>query len=214
MSKQKMIEQQLEQYLMEGRWKLFERLPAERQLSDELNVNRTTLRAAISALAGRGILETIHGSGTRVRALPSEQPARCPLIDKLSASLLIIPPIMQASSLIIRPSQVLTLERILPVAGTALRNDDLKAFVQAHIQFFMEAARFIGNTSISTALAACLPDAKSLIRLFQNCDLQQKELAFAHLAKILSAVRHADAADAAAAAQAYFSTLQTLAEHS
>lgn len=214
MSKQKMIEQQLEQYLMEGRWKLFERLPAERQLSDELNVNRTTLRAAISALAGRGILETTHGSGTRVRALPSEHPALCPLIDKIGASLLIIPPIMQASSLIIRPSQVLILERILPVAGTALRNDDIKTFVQAQIQFFMETARFIGNTSVSAALAACLPDARALIRLFNACDLQQKELAFAHLAKILSAVRHADTADAAAAAQAYFSTLQTLAENS
>lgn len=212
MSKQKMIEQQLEQFLMEGRWKLFERLPAERQLAEELNVNRTTLRAAISALAGRGILETTHGSGTRVRALPSEHPAQCPLIDRINASLLIIPPIIQACSLIIRPSQVLNLERILPVAGTALRNDELKAFAQAHIQFFMEAAQCINNTSVSAALAACLPDAKTLIRLFNACNLQQKELVFAHLAKILSAVRHADAADAAAAAQAYFSTLQILAE--
>lgn len=67
MNKQKLIEQRLEQYLMEGRWKLFERLPAERQLAGELGVNRTTLRSALSALAGRGILETVHGSGTRVR---------------------------------------------------------------------------------------------------------------------------------------------------
>ena len=209
MSKQKMIEQQLEQALMEGRWKLFERLPAERQLADELHVNRTTLRAAISALA-----ETTHGSGTRVRALPSEHPAQCPLIDRIDASLLIIPSIIRASSLVIRPSQVLRLERILPVAGTALRNDDIKAFAQANIQFFMETARFINNASVSSALAACLPDGKSLIRLFNACDLQQKEQAFAHLARILSAVRHADAADAEAAAQAYFSTLRTLTENS
>lgn len=214
MSKQKMIEQQLEQALMEGRWKLFERLPAERQLAEELHVNRTTLRAAISALAGRGILETTHGSGTRVRALPSEHPAQCPLIDRIDASLLIIPSIIRASSLVIRPSQVLRLERILPVAGTALRNDDIKAFAQANIQFFMEAARFINNASVSSALAACLPDGKSLIRLFNACDLQQKEQAFAHLARILSAVRHADAADAEAAAEAYFSTLRTLTENS
>ena len=71
MNKQKAIEQKLEQALLEGRWKLFERLPSERVLAEEFSVNRTTLRAALSSLAGRGILETIHGSGTRVRALPA-----------------------------------------------------------------------------------------------------------------------------------------------
>lgn len=212
MSKQKLIEQQLEQAVMEGRWKLFERLPSERQLAEELNVNRTTLRAALSALAGRGILETTHGSGTRVRALPSEHSTQCPLFDRIDASLLIVPPIVRASSLTIRPSQILRLERILPVAGTALRNDDIKSFVQAHIQFFMETARFINNSSVSAALAACLPDGKSLVRLFNTCDLPQKEQIFAHLARILSAMRHADADDASAAALAYFSTLQMLTE--
>ncbi len=212
MSKQKLIEQQLEQALVEGRWKLFERLPAERELAVELNVNRTTLRAALSALAGRGILETTHGSGTRVRALPSERPAQCILADNIYASLLIVPSIIRASSLVIRPSQIIRLERLLPVAGAALRNDDIKAFVQAHIQFFMEAASFTNNTSISAALAACLPDGKSLVRLFNSCGLQQNEMLFAHLARILGAMRHADADEASSAALAYFSTLQTLAE--
>ena len=212
MSKQKLIEQQLEQDLMEGRWKLFERLPAERQLAEEMHVNRTTLRAALSALAGRGILETTHGSGTRVRALPSEHPAQCVLVGRLYASQLIVPPILHACSLVIRPSQILSLERLLPIAGTALRNADIKAFVQAHIQFFMEAARFITNTRISAALASCLPDGKSLVRLFNACEMQQNEMLFAHLARILGAMRHADATDASAATQAYFSTLQTLAE--
>lgn len=212
MNKQKQVEQQLEQALSEGRWKLFERLPAERQLAEELKVNRTTLRFALSALAGRGILETVHGSGTRVRALPSEHPAQSDLPDRLSACLILVPPIIRASSLAIRPSQILSLERLLPVAGAALRSDDTKAFVQAQIQFFMEAASFVGNTSLSAALAACLPDGKSLARLFHACGLQENEALFAHLARILSAMRHADAEDAQAAALAYFSALQALEE--
>lgn len=212
MNKQKLIEQRLEQYLMEGRWKLFERLPAERQLAGELGVNRTTLRSALSALAGRGILETVHGSGTRVRALPSEHPTLYDLSDRLYASLLLVPSIIHASSLVIRPSQIISLERLLPVAGTALRNDDTKTFVHAQIQFFMEAASFVNNTGVSAALAACLPDEKSLIRLFNVCGLHQNETLFAHLARILSAMRHADAQDAQAAAQAYFSSLQALEE--
>ena len=210
MSKQKLIERQLEQAVMEGRWKLFERLPAERQLAEELRVNRTTLRAALSALVGRGILETTHGSGTRVRALPEKTPAHCFLADRLYASRIVIPPIVHASSLIIKPSQIIVLERLLPLAGAALRNDDSKAFVQAQIQFFMETAHFINNTSISAAMAACLPSEKSLARLFNSCSLQQYETLFAHLARILGAMRHAAAQDAAASAQSYFSSLQDL----
>lgn len=210
MSKQKFIEQELEQALLSGRWKLFERLPSERALAEEFSVNRTTLRAALSALAGRGILETVHGSGSRVRALPAGHPTQSDLADKLNASILLIPSIMQACSLAIRPSQILCLERILPIVGTALRNGDTKTFVQAQVQFFMEAARFIGNSSINAALSACLPEGKSLIRLYSSCSLHDSENIFSHLARILSAMRHADAQDAASAARDYFSALQTL----
>ena len=212
MSKQKFIEQELEQALLDGRWKLFERLPSERALAEEFSVNRTTLRAALSALAGRGILETVHGSGSRVRALPAGHPAQSDLADKLRASILLIPSIMHACSLAIKPSQILRLERILPIVGTALRNGDTKTFVQTQVQFFMEAARFIGNSSINAALSACLPEGKSLIRLYSSCDLHDSENIFSHLARILSAMRHADAQDAASAARDYFSALQTLVE--
>ena len=126
--------------------------------------------------------------------------------------MLLIPSIMQACSLAIKPSQILSLERILPVVGTALRNGDTKTFVQAQVQFFMEAARFIGNSSVNAALSACLPEGKSLMRLYASCDLHSCETVFSHLARILSAMRHADAQEAASAAQAYFSSLQKLAE--
>ena len=210
MSKQKLIEQKLEQSLLEGRWKLFERLPSERLLAAEFSVNRTTLRAALSALAGRGILETIHGSGTRVRSLPAGHPAQSDLDDKLSASILLVPSIMQACSLVIKPSQIISLERILPIAGTALRNGDTKSFVQAQVQFFMDTARFIGNSSLNAALSACMPEGKSLMKLYGACEQHESEQLFSHLAHILSAMRHADAHEAASAARDYFTALQKL----
>ncbi|WP_446425034.1 FadR/GntR family transcriptional regulator [Mailhella sp.] len=211
MSKQKIIEQKLEQALLEGRWKLFERLPSERLLAEEFSVNRTTLRAALSALVGQGILETIHGSGTRVRALPADHSAKCDIDDRIKASILLIPSIMHACSLVIKPSQIISLELILPVAGTALRNSDTKSFIQAQIQFFIEAARFIDNSSINAALVACLPEGK-LVRLFSSCCLRDNEQVFSHLARILSALRHADAQEVSSATQAYFSALQALME--
>jgi DNA-binding FadR family transcriptional regulator len=209
MNKQKLIEQQIEQALLDGRWKLFERLPAERLLAEEYSVNRTTLRAALSALAGRGILETVHGSGTRVRALPSGQ-SMTDMTDKVSASLLLIPSIMRACSLVIKPSQIISLERILPVAGTALRNNDTKTYVQAQIQFFMEAARFVGSGSVNAALSACLPDGRQLMKLFDSCGLHDNEALFAQLARILSSMRHADAEETVLATQAYFTTIKEL----
>ena len=50
------------------------------------------------------------------------------------------------------------------------------------------------------------------MRLYSSCDLHDSETLFAHMARILSAMRHADAQEAASAAQAYFSSLQKLAE--
>ncbi len=212
MTKQAYVEQLLIQSLIEGRWKLFDRLPAERILAEEMKVNRTTLRAAITSLAAKGIFETRHGSGTYVRALPSGHISCGTLQEKLEACMLVVPPIIRACSMRIRPSQLLGLERLFPMAGTALRNSDMNTFVQAQMQFLAEAARVIGNESVNASLAACLPDGKSLLRLLEACDLPLRETVFARLAGILSALRHADAEESTAAAGAYFSNLKTLAE--
>ena len=64
MTKQELAEKYIEEALLRGRWKLSERLPAERELAVELGVNRGTLRAALQTLTGKGILETVHGRGT------------------------------------------------------------------------------------------------------------------------------------------------------
>lgn len=89
MDKQECIERQLESALLEGRWGVFERLPSERGLAEAFGVNRATVRAALRALGGRGILETRRGSGTVVRALPAMRampPGRSRIISPRSAS--------------------------------------------------------------------------------------------------------------------------------
>ncbi|MBR5734355.1 MAG: FadR family transcriptional regulator [Desulfovibrionaceae bacterium] len=212
MTKQNHIEQLLIQSVIDGRWKLFDRLPPERILAEEMKVNRTTLRSAITSLAAKGIFETRHGSGTYVRALPSGRIASGSLQEKLDACMLIVPPIIRSCSMCIRPSQILGLERLFPMAGAALRNSDMNTFVQAQMQFFTEAARVIGNESVNASLSACLPDAKSLLRLLESCDLPLRETVFARLAGILSALRHADAEESMTAAGTYFSNLKALAE--
>ena len=63
------------------------------------------------------------------------------------------------------------------------------------------------------ALTDCLPDSKTLAQLCAACTLQENESVFARLARILSALRHADAQDAQTSTRDYFCTLQNLAEN-
>jgi GntR family transcriptional regulator, transcriptional repressor for pyruvate dehydrogenase complex len=52
--------------IQEGKLKPGERLPAERELAEMLQVSRPTLRAGLRSLAALGVLESRHGSGTYV----------------------------------------------------------------------------------------------------------------------------------------------------
>ncbi|HEM6115513.1 TPA: GntR family transcriptional regulator [Streptococcus suis] len=50
----------------EGKWKIGQRLPSERDLSEHFEVSRMTLRQAVTLLVEEGILERRVGSGTFV----------------------------------------------------------------------------------------------------------------------------------------------------
>ena len=197
MDKQECIERQLESALLEGRWGVFERLPSERGLAEAFGVNRATVRAALRALAGRGILETRRGSGTVVRALPGDARHAAGTFADYPA---------------VSPSVILELERLLPSAGASLRNGDMKTFIQAQIRFFSILIRVLGNPRLEDAASRVLPDGLALARLLQECTLPQCENVFAQLARLLSALRHADAGAAAKAVEGYATILLALQE--
>lgn len=60
------IHDQIQRYIEQGKWKVGDRLPAERVLAEQFSVSRMTLRQAIQTLADEGILERKVGSGTYV----------------------------------------------------------------------------------------------------------------------------------------------------
>ena len=61
------IARQLETMILEGVLKPGERLPAERDLAQQLAVSRPSLREALQKLDNAGLLESRHGGGTFVR---------------------------------------------------------------------------------------------------------------------------------------------------
>lgn len=212
MDKRETIEERVERALIEGRWGLFDRLPPERSLAEEFGVNRATLRAALRSLAGRGILESRRGSGTVVRALPAACRREETLKNCLEAFRLFMPPLVAAGMARITPTTILELERLLPAAGTALRGGDTKTFIQAQLRFFFILIRAGGNPCVERAASGLLPDGRELIRLLRDCPLPRSETLFAQLARLLSALRHADPEGAAAAVEGYAAALLQLQE--
>jgi GntR family transcriptional repressor for pyruvate dehydrogenase complex len=62
---------QLKSQLMEGVWKVGEKLPSENELCSSFGVSRVTVRAALQQLEILGLVETRHGEGNFVRDFSS-----------------------------------------------------------------------------------------------------------------------------------------------
>ncbi len=60
------IAAELEQRILEGSWKVGEKIPPERELSTQLGVSRASLREAIQKLISGGLLTSQQGGGTYV----------------------------------------------------------------------------------------------------------------------------------------------------
>jgi len=68
--------------LAAGRFPIGSTLPPERRLAGELGVSRTTVVAAYEALRSDGWLESVQGSGTRVRREAAPRPAALPAAQR------------------------------------------------------------------------------------------------------------------------------------
>jgi DNA-binding FadR family transcriptional regulator len=67
-----------------GRLRPGDRLPALRDLADELGVNHNTLRAVVAKLEADGVLERRHGSGTFVAADAAAHDRHGTLVDQVA----------------------------------------------------------------------------------------------------------------------------------
>lgn len=67
------LARQLAEELAAGRYKVGDRLPAERELSAEYKVSRPAVREAMIALEVQGLIEVRVGSGAYVLRLPGEE---------------------------------------------------------------------------------------------------------------------------------------------
>lgn len=63
---------QLKKAIIDGVFTMGERLPSERELSEQMGVSRPSVRAALHELEVLGMVETVHGGGTVVKNLTDQ----------------------------------------------------------------------------------------------------------------------------------------------
>lgn len=67
------VVQKIQEQILSERLAVGTKLPPEREFAEHLGVSRTVLREAVRVLSAKGLLETLHGVGTTVRALTREE---------------------------------------------------------------------------------------------------------------------------------------------
>lgn len=104
---------QIKDLIKQGNLKSGDRLPSERELCDSLQVSRTTVREALSALEAMGLLEIRPGEGTFIR-----QTQDADIIEPLAMMFLVEQDI---------PRELVELRKIIEVGASSLaaqRRDD------------------------------------------------------------------------------------------
>lgn len=137
-------------------------LPGERELSEQLGVSRLTLRSALARLEAEGLVQPVHGSGTRV--LDFRETGSMDLIGYLAAHnegesvpIDIIRDLLEMRGLIAVEVVALAAQRATEAELEDLREhvrrmrelvDSPDEFMQADIQFARALARSAHNLAI------------------------------------------------------------------
>ncbi|MFW5924595.1 MAG: FadR/GntR family transcriptional regulator [Myxococcota bacterium] len=137
-------------------------LPGERDLSERLGVSRLTLRSALSRLQAEGLVQAVHGSGTRV--LDFRETGTVDLIGYLAAHaeegevpVDVIRDLLELRGLVAVEVAARAAERATDEQLAALRAhvremaglvDDPDAFVEADVHFARMLVRTLRNMAI------------------------------------------------------------------
>lgn len=130
-----------------GQYRRFERLPASRQMSEDLGVARNTLRDALYQLEREGLLETRAGSGTYVKStgvqeVPEAVEEATPL-ELIDARFALEPHICRLCVLHGRREDIEALELLCKRMEASV--DDPAAFAEADTQFHKTLAATTRN---------------------------------------------------------------------
>jgi len=199
------ITRHIERSIVSGERVVGDYLPAERVLCEQLGVSRSVVREALGRLASLGLVESRHGSGTRV-ASPSGREisvgyerlmrsSDAPLEDLAVVRLSLETTIAALAATNRSDAQLARLEATQRALGNPRKS--LAAHVKADSQFHAILAEATGNRFLPLVLSP-IHDLLIESRL-KTLGRYGAALACAHHARILEAVRDRDPGEAALA---------------
>jgi GntR family transcriptional repressor for pyruvate dehydrogenase complex len=199
------ISRRLERSILSGELAVGDYLPAERALCEKLGVSRSVVREALGRLSSLGLVESRHGSGTRV-ASPSGREisvgyerlmrnSDAPLEDLAVVRLPLETTIAALAATNRSDAHLVRLEAAQRALGNPRKS--LAAHVKADGAFHAILAEATGNRFLPLVLAP-IHDLLIESRL-KTLGRYGAALAAAHHARILEAVRDCDPSGAALA---------------
>lgn len=217
------ISRQLERAILSGEFAEGDFLPAERRLSEQYGVSRSVIREALGRLTSLGLVESRHGSGSRV-ALPSARAisvgyerllrnAEAGLEDLAVVRMTLETAIVALAAIHRTDSHLTRLAATQTVLGNPRRS--LIAHVKADAEFHSLLAEASGNRFFPVVLAP-IHDRLTDSRL-KTLKQYGAHIAHEHHDKILEAVRERDPEAAAQAMREHLTVnsrhLEELARH-
>jgi len=149
------VAEQVEEFILSGKFSIGDKLPPERELCEQFGVSRTVVREAVRVLEAKGLLGSHGGSGTYVRALDADDVANSLGMylttrnDTASyEKIMEVRKVLEVQNAALAAERVtdegiLELEKSLSKMEDAL--DDPEKFAQFDLEFHIELARATGN---------------------------------------------------------------------
>ncbi|MFC4051932.1 FadR/GntR family transcriptional regulator [Actinomadura syzygii] len=187
-----------------GTWPVGTKLPGETTLAKELGVGRSTVREALRALAGAGLVQARHGSGVFVTATEPDEDwptrlRRASVADVYEIRMMVE---VRAAGLAAdrrTPSDLAALDAALAARDAALAGPAVEAFIDADIALHTAVVAAAGNPVLADLFAGFVPVLREgLLDLAALVDVRAADAAHgraAHAA-LVEAVRDRDASAA------------------
>ncbi|NDU73489.1 FCD domain-containing protein [Actinomadura sp. DSM 109109] len=204
--------QRLRDQIAAGAWPVGTRLPGETTLAKELGVGRSTIREALRALAGAGLVRARQGAGVFVVATEPAEDWRARLRRASVADVYEIRSMLEVRAAELAaerrtPDDLAAVDRALAARDTALAGPGpgVEAFIDADIALHAAVVAAAHNPVLSDLFAEFVPVLRDgLLDLAALVDVRGADAAHgraAHAA-LVEAVRARDPAAAGAAVRA------------
>lgn len=188
----------------QGLWPVGQMLPGQRELAEQMEVSRPSLREAITILETLGVVRSLPGKGVMVlerqgTALPEVQaPPSATMADVLQLRYALEPFIVSLVAQSLDGSELSQLRLLLLDMREAVEDGDMRALASAYTSFHRKLVALSSNPmflSIARQIGSALEQSDQLIR--RNPDYAE-DILQEHEA-ILRAIRRQDSEQASQA---------------